>query len=207
MDQWSLRRSCRGKIRSCSTTLATGCTYKSRGIVVSSVQAVAAIANDESLGAKGSPPRREVISAPFGTQRCQSGVCPNFEMRQCPSVAPLCLLDWRADRRLTCFTRALRATGQCFATGPPAVSAAPPLGVDKTRRSAASSSSPTSPACSAEKGVEEASTSQTTAKPRAQEPLAVKSKAAKPADYLHGRVTEQGMIDAIQSRITHTAAF
>ena len=33
----------------CSTTLATGCTDKSRGIVVGSVQAVAAIANDESL--------------------------------------------------------------------------------------------------------------------------------------------------------------
>ena len=30
-------------------------------------------------GAKGSPPRREVISAPFGTQRCQNGVCPNLE--------------------------------------------------------------------------------------------------------------------------------
>ena len=49
MDQWLLCRSCRGKILSCSTTLATGCTYKSRGIVVGSVQAVAAIANDESL--------------------------------------------------------------------------------------------------------------------------------------------------------------
>ena len=35
-----LCRSCRGKILSCSTTLATGCTYKSRGIVVGGVQAV-----------------------------------------------------------------------------------------------------------------------------------------------------------------------
>ena len=49
MDQWLLCRTCRGKIQSCSTTHATGCTYKSRGIVVGSVQAVAAIANDESL--------------------------------------------------------------------------------------------------------------------------------------------------------------
>ena len=37
-------------------------------------QSVAAIANDESLQVrvrKGTPPRREVNSAPFGTQRCQ----------------------------------------------------------------------------------------------------------------------------------------
>ena len=64
-----------------------------------------------------------------------------------------------------------------------------------------SSSSPTSPAGSAAKGVEEAPTPQTTVKPRAQGPLAVKSKAAKPAEYLQGRVTEQGMIDAIQTRL------
>ena len=44
-----LCRSCRGKFLLCSTTHATGCTYKSRGIVVGSVQTVAAIANDESL--------------------------------------------------------------------------------------------------------------------------------------------------------------
>ena len=43
-----LCRSCRGKILSCSATLATGCTYKSKGIVVGSVQAVAAT-NNESL--------------------------------------------------------------------------------------------------------------------------------------------------------------
>ena len=49
MDQWLLCRSCRGKILSCSTTHATGCTYKSRGVVVGSVQTVAAIAYDESL--------------------------------------------------------------------------------------------------------------------------------------------------------------
>ena len=49
MDQWLLCRSCRGKILTCSTTHATGCTHKSRGIIVGSVQAVAAIANDESL--------------------------------------------------------------------------------------------------------------------------------------------------------------
>ena len=90
-----------------------------------------------------------------------------------------------------------------WASSPPAVSAAPPLGVDKTRRSAASPDSPTSPACSASKGVDEAPAPQATARPRIQGPLAVKSKVAKPAEYPQGRVTEQGMIDAIQSRL-HT---
>ena len=33
-------------------------------------------------GAKGIPPRREVISAPFGARRCQNGVSPICEMRQ-----------------------------------------------------------------------------------------------------------------------------
>ena len=40
-------------------------------------QTAAAIANDESLQVrvrKGTPPRREVNPAPFGTQRCQNGV-------------------------------------------------------------------------------------------------------------------------------------
>ena len=44
----SRARSCRGKL-SCSTTHATGCTYKSRGTVVGGVQTLAAIANEESL--------------------------------------------------------------------------------------------------------------------------------------------------------------
>ena len=48
VDQWLLCRSCRGKYLSCSTTHATDCTYKSRGIIVG-VQTMAAIANDESL--------------------------------------------------------------------------------------------------------------------------------------------------------------
>ena len=64
----------RGKVLSCSTTRATGCTYKSSGMLPSGDQSVAAIANDESLQVrvrKGTPPRREVNSAPFGTQRCQ----------------------------------------------------------------------------------------------------------------------------------------
>ena len=78
VDQWLLRRSCRGKNLSCSRTHSTGRTYKSRGIVVGSVQTVAAIASDESLQVrvrKAHSPGREVISAPFGTQRCQNG-CP-----------------------------------------------------------------------------------------------------------------------------------
>ena len=79
VDQWLL--SCRGKNLPCSTTHSTGCTYKYRGIVVGSVQTVAAIANGENLQVrvrKAHPPRREVSTAPFGTQRCQIGVTPNF---------------------------------------------------------------------------------------------------------------------------------
>ena len=68
--------SCRGKNLSCSTTHSTGCTYKSRGMLVGGVQTVAAIAKPAGKGAKGTPPRREVISAPFGTRRCQNGVSP-----------------------------------------------------------------------------------------------------------------------------------
>ena len=96
VDQWLLRRSCRGKYLSCSTTHSTGCTYKSGGIVVGSVQTVAAIANDESLQVrvqKAHPPRREVISAPFGTQRCQNGVSPNFV--KCCVIAKIVLLRAR----------------------------------------------------------------------------------------------------------------
>ena len=44
---------------------------------------------------------------------------------------------------------------------------------------------------------------QATARGRTQGPFAVKSKVAKPAEYPQGRGTEQGMIDAIQSRL-HT---
>ena len=65
--------------------------------------------------------------------------------------------------------------------------------MDKTRRSAASPDSPTSPARSASKGVDEAPAPQATARPRMQGPLAVKSKVAKPAEYPQGRDTEQGM--------------
>ena len=45
---------------SCSTTHSTGCTYKSRGILVGGAQTVAAIANDESLQVrvrKAHPPK------------------------------------------------------------------------------------------------------------------------------------------------------
>ena len=71
--EWRSYAACRGKDLSCSTTRATGCTYKSRGMLTGGDQTVAAIANDESLQVrmrKGTPPRREVNSAPFGAQRC-----------------------------------------------------------------------------------------------------------------------------------------
>ena len=72
--EWRSYAACRGKDLSCGTTRATGCTYKSSGMLPSGDQSVAAIAIDESLQVmvrKGTPPRREVSSAPFGTQRCQ----------------------------------------------------------------------------------------------------------------------------------------
>ena len=58
---------CRGKYLSCSTIHSTGCTYKLRGIVVSSVQTGGHSKRREPAGkgAKGTPPPREVISAPF----------------------------------------------------------------------------------------------------------------------------------------------
>ena len=65
---------CRGKDISCGTTRTTGCTYKSSGMLPGGDQSVAATANDESLQVrvrKGTSLRREVNSAPFGTQRCQ----------------------------------------------------------------------------------------------------------------------------------------
>ena len=89
------------------------------------------------------------------------------------------------------------------ASSPPAASAVPPLSKDKTKQSAVSPDSPTSPACSASKGVDKAPAPQATARPRIQGPFAVKSKLTKPAEYPQGRGAEQGMIDAIQSRL-HT---
>ena len=73
MSKWSSSSyaACRGKNLSCSTTHATGCTDKSRGMSPVGDQTVAAVANDESLQVrvrKGTPPRREVNSAPFGAQ-------------------------------------------------------------------------------------------------------------------------------------------
>ena len=78
VDQWLLCRSCRGKYLSCSTTHSTGCTYKSRGIVVGSVQTVAAIANDESLQVrvrKAHPPEGRSSRHPSAHRGAKTG-CP-----------------------------------------------------------------------------------------------------------------------------------
>ena len=77
VDQWLLCRSCRGKVLSCSTTHATGCTYKSRGIVVGGVQAVAAIANNESLQVrvrKAHPPKGRSSQHPSAHKGAKRGV-------------------------------------------------------------------------------------------------------------------------------------
>ena len=65
------------EVLSCSTTLATGCTDKSRGIVVGSVQAVAAIANDESLQVrvrKAHPPKEGHLCTLWHTKVPKRGV-------------------------------------------------------------------------------------------------------------------------------------
>ena len=69
---WRSYAARRGKDLSCGTTRSTGCTYKSSGMLPIGDQEVAAII-DESLQVmvRKGPPRREVSSAPFGTQRCQ----------------------------------------------------------------------------------------------------------------------------------------
>ena len=88
VDQWLL---CSGKYLSCSTSHATDCTHKSRGIV-GGVQTGGHSKRRKPAGkdAKGSSPRSEVISAPFGTQRCQNGVSSNFE--KCCVIAKIVLL-------------------------------------------------------------------------------------------------------------------
>ena len=58
-------------------------------------QTVAAIANDESLQVrvrKGTPPRREVNTAPFGTQRCQNGVSPK-SVKCCVIASVICCVQ------------------------------------------------------------------------------------------------------------------
>ena len=81
MSKWisGCYASCRGKNRSCGTTHSTDCTYKSRGILVGDIEGGGHSKRRKPAGkgAKGIPPRREVISAPFGTRRCQNGVSPN----------------------------------------------------------------------------------------------------------------------------------
>ena len=89
-----------------------------------------------------------------------------------------------------------------WASSPPAVSAALPQGVDPESQSAASSSQ-TRPPCGYDKGVMVAPTPPVTARPKMQGPVAVKSKAVKPTVHPQERASEQGMIDAIQSRL-HT---
>ena len=70
--------SCRGKNLSCSTTHSTGCTYKSRGILVGGAQTVAAIANDESLQVrvrKAHPPEGRSSQHPSAPGGAKTG-CP-----------------------------------------------------------------------------------------------------------------------------------
>ena len=97
LTQWLLCRSCRGKILSCSTTLATGCTYKSRGIVVGRVQAVAAIANDESLQVrvrKAHPPEGRSSLHPSAHKGARTGCA--LTLRNAASLQKHCPVACKA---------------------------------------------------------------------------------------------------------------
>ena len=73
------------------TTHSTGCAYKSSGTLVGGVEGGGHSEGRKSAGkgAKGSSGRK-VISAPFGTRRCQNGVFPNSV--KCCSIAKSGLL-------------------------------------------------------------------------------------------------------------------
>ena len=66
--EWRSYAACRGKDLSCGTTRATGCTYKSSGMLPSGDQSVAAIAIDKSLQVmvrKGTPPEGRSAQHPL----------------------------------------------------------------------------------------------------------------------------------------------
>ena len=94
--EWRSYAACRGKDLSCGTTRATGCTYKSSGMLPSGDQPVAAIAIDESLQVrvrKGTPPRREVNSAPFWHSKV-----PNNKQKGVSSRSVKCCTIAKGDR-------------------------------------------------------------------------------------------------------------
>ena len=74
---------------------STGCAHKSSGILVDDIEGGGHSERRKPAG-KGAqviPPWREVISAPFGTRRCQNGVSPS-SVKRC-SVAKSGLLRAR----------------------------------------------------------------------------------------------------------------
>ena len=71
---------CRGKNLSCSTTHATGCTYKSRGMLPGGDQIMAAIANHESLQVrvrKSHPPEGRSTQHPSAHKGAKTGCLLN----------------------------------------------------------------------------------------------------------------------------------
>ena len=82
MSNWSSNSyaACRGKNLSRSTTHATGCTDKSRGMSPGGDQTVAAIANDESLQVrvrKGTPPEGRSTQHPSAHKGAKTGCLLN----------------------------------------------------------------------------------------------------------------------------------
>ena len=88
-----------------------------------------------------------------------------------------------------------------WASSLPAVSTAPPQGVDPDSRSAAHRSGPTHPTSDTGEEVLEAPAPQAAAQPKMQEHLATQSKAPELTEQPQERASEREMIDALQSRL------
>ena len=88
-----------------------------------------------------------------------------------------------------------------WASSLPAVSTAPPQGVDPESRSTAHRSSPTRPTSDAGEEVIDAPAPQAAAQPKLQELPSTLSKAPEVTEQQKGRAPEHAMIDALQSRL------
>ena len=88
-----------------------------------------------------------------------------------------------------------------WASSLPAVSTAPPQGVDPESRSTAHRSSPTRPTSDTGEEVIDAPAPQAAAQPKLQELPSTHSKAPEVTEQQKGRAPEHAMIDALQSRL------
>ena len=99
MSKWSSGSyaACRGKNLSCSTTHATDCTYKSRGMLPGGNQTVAAKANDESLQVrvrKSHPPEGRSTQHPSAHKGAKTGCA--LTLRNAASLQKHCSVARKA---------------------------------------------------------------------------------------------------------------